>query len=45
MIKETKANDIIKIICKTAHNQRKMVKEVTVDITSNMKLAIKKMFP
>ena len=45
MIKGTKAETVIKILHKTPLDQRKKVKEVTLDMAGNMGLIVKKSFP
>lgn len=45
IIKGTKAKDIIRVINKIHLGRRHMVKEVTVDMASNMNLVVKKCFP
>ena len=45
MIKGTKAEDVIRILHKITLNQRKKVKEVTLDMAANMGLIVKKSFP
>lgn len=45
MIKETKAETVIRILHKIALKQRKKVIEVTLDMAGNMGLIVKKSFP
>ncbi|WP_262712869.1 transposase [Polaribacter sp. IC073] len=45
MIKGTKAETVIRILLKTPLKQRKRVKEVTLDMSANMRLIVKKSFP
>lgn len=45
MIKGTKAEVVIKILHKIPLKQRKVVKEVTLDMAGNMRLIVKKSFP
>jgi hypothetical protein len=45
MIKGIKAEVVIKVLLKTSLKQRKIVKEVTLDISGNMGLIVKNSFP
>lgn len=45
MVKGTKAEAMIKTLHKTPLKQRKIVKEVTLDMAGNMRLIVKKSFP
>ncbi|WP_445735254.1 ISAon1 family transposase [Mariniflexile sp.] len=45
MIKGTKAEVVIKILCMTPLKERQKVKEVTLDMAGNMGLIVKKSFP
>ena len=45
MIKGTKADAVIKILHKIPLKQRKIVKEVTLDMAGNMGLIVKKIIP
>ncbi|WP_317129759.1 ISAon1 family transposase [Gillisia hiemivivida] len=45
MVKGTKAENVIKILHKIPLKQRKMVKEITLDMAGNMGLIVKKSFP
>ena len=45
MVKGTKAENVIKILHKIPLKQRKVVKEVTLDMAGNMGLIVKKSFP
>lgn len=45
MVKETKAENVIRIVQKITLKQRKIVKEVTIDMSGNMGLIVKKSFP
>jgi transposase len=45
MIKGTKAEGVVKILHKISLKQRKIVKEVTLDMAGNMGLIVKKSFP
>ena len=45
MIKGTKTETVVKILQKISLKQREKVNEVTLDMTSNMGLIVKKSFP
>ena len=45
MCKGTKANDIIKILKKIPYKRRKLVKEVTLDMSGSMNVIIRESFP
>lgn len=45
IIKGTKTKDVIEVLCKIPESRRNIVKEITVDMASNMNLIAKKCFP
>jgi transposase len=45
MVKGTKSEDVLKIIYKIPYENRKLVKEITLDLAQSMKLIVKKAFP